>query len=146
LKFLAPLAIAALLVLPAAAQPTSPSQASIRTYIEQSEAAWATSVAHPDPALLDRILADDYVGVNPDGTLGTKAQAIAEARKGPGTFLSNRIDRVTVRFYGNTAVAQGAESWTTSDPAHPKGQFIWTDTWVNRNGKWQIVASEDLVP
>ena len=25
------------------------------------------------------------------------------------------------------------------------GRFVWTDTWLRRNGKWQIVAVEDLI-
>jgi len=27
-----------------------------------------------------------------------------------------------------------------------RGKFIWTDTWLKRNGNWQIVAAEDLMP
>jgi hypothetical protein len=26
-----------------------------------------------------------------------------------------------------------------------RGRFVWTDTWVRRKGKWQIVAAEDLI-
>jgi len=29
--------------------------------------------------------------------------------------------------------------------APPRGRFVWTDTWIRRNGKWQIVAAEDLI-
>ena len=25
------------------------------------------------------------------------------------------------------------------------GRFAWTDTWLRRNGRWQIVAAEDLI-
>jgi hypothetical protein len=24
-----------------------------------------------------------------------------------------------------------------------KGAALWTDTWIRRNGKWQIVAAQD---
>jgi hypothetical protein len=27
----------------------------------------------------------------------------------------------------------------------PTRRFVWTDTWIRRNGKWQIVAGEDLI-
>ena len=26
-----------------------------------------------------------------------------------------------------------------------RGRFVWTDTWLQRNGRWQIVAAEDLI-
>jgi len=29
--------------------------------------------------------------------------------------------------------------------APPRGRFVWTDTWIRRNGKWQIVAAEELI-
>jgi aminopeptidase C len=50
---------------------------------------------------------------------------------------------VKVRFYGNTAIAQGSESWEKR--SGERGRFVWTDTWLLRNGHWQIVAAEDLI-
>ena len=44
----------------------------------------------------------------------------------------------------NTAVAQGSESWVRRNGE--RGRFVWTDTWILRNDRWQIVAAEDLVP
>jgi aminopeptidase C len=38
----------------------------------------------------------------------------------------------------------GNESWKKKDGT--PGKFVWTDTWIKRAGKWQIVAAEDLVP
>jgi hypothetical protein len=35
---------------------------------------------------------------------------------------------------------------TSPGSAAPEcGPFVWTDTWVRRNGKWQIVAAEHLI-
>jgi hypothetical protein len=48
-----------------------------------------------------------------------------------------------VRFYGNTAVAQGSETWEKRNGE--RGRFVWTDTWIRRNGTWQILAAEDLI-
>jgi Domain of unknown function (DUF4440) len=121
-----------------------PSDESSRKYIEDSERQWAESVATNNSEVLERILADDFVWIL-DGRKLTKAEAIADAKAGPGDFLSDHVDEINVRFYGNTAVAQGSETWTRNNPNHPKGRFVWTDTWLYRNGKWQIVAAEDLV-
>ena len=95
-------------------------------------------------SVLERILADDFVGVDIDGSHYSKADAIKDFRTKPSGFISNHLNEVETRFYGDAAVAQGNESWKKKDGT--LGKFVWTDTWIKRNGKWQIVAAEDLVP
>ncbi len=114
-------------------------------YIIESERQWAESVATGDTSAVERILADDFVGVDPKGRFYDKAQMISDTRDAPKYFVSNHANEVKVRFYGDIAVAQGSETWEqrTGDPL--RGRFVWTDTWVRRNGKWQIVAAEDLI-
>jgi aminopeptidase C len=68
---------------------------------------------------------------------------IADTRTAQQYFVSNRLNEVKVRFYGDTAIAQGDESWERR--SGERGRFVWTDTWIRRNGRWQIVATEDLV-
>ena len=70
---------------------------------------------------------------------------VSDTRDAPKYFVSNHANEVKVRFYGDTAVAQGSETWErrTGDPL--RGRFVWTDTWLRRNRKWQIVAVEDLI-
>jgi ketosteroid isomerase-like protein len=118
-----------------------------RRYIEDSERQWAESVATNDSSVLERILDDDFVWIYPDGSKMNKAQAIADARRGPGFFVSNHLDEVSIRFYGRTAVAQGSESWVQRDASgEKKGRFVWTDVWVKRDDRWRIVASQDMIP
>jgi hypothetical protein len=105
-------------------------------YIIESERQWAESVASGDTATVERILAADFVGVDPKGPL-------YDTRESPKYFVSNHANDIKVRFYGNTAVAQGSETWERR--SGERGRFVWTDTWVKRNGKWQIVAAEDLI-
>ena len=103
------------------------SQSEAEQYIRSSEAAWAESVATNDASVVERILAEDCVWVL-DGRITTKSQAIAEAKNGPGDFLSNHLDYAHVRFFGDTAVVQGSEIWTRKGGR--KGRFVWTDTWL----------------
>jgi len=113
-------------------------------YIRQAESDWAESVVAQDVAVLERILAADFVGVDIDGSHYTKADAIKQFKTQRLEFLSNHLNDVQIRFFGNVAVAQGNESWRKKDGS--VGSFVWTDTWVSQHGKWQIVAAEDLVP
>jgi hypothetical protein len=55
-------------------------------YIVASERQWAESVATGDPSTVERILADDFLGVDPKGTLYDKAKMIADTRNAPQVF------------------------------------------------------------
>jgi hypothetical protein len=115
-------------------------------YIRESERLWAESVATGDTSALERILADDMVGVQTNGNFYDKAKEIADTHNGPKFYISNHLNEVKIRFFGdNTAVAQGSESWVRRSGTPSRGRFVWTDTWIRRNGKWQIVAAEDLI-
>ncbi|MGD9502873.1 MAG: nuclear transport factor 2 family protein [Methyloceanibacter sp.] len=120
--------------------------ADVERYIIESERQWAETLTNGDATVLERILADDFLGIDPDGNLYEKAKMVADTREAPKEFVSSRLNDVKVRFFGDdTAVAQGNESWVRRTGTPLRGRFVWTDTWVLRNGKWQIVASEDLI-
>ena len=142
-KFLATMALVSLVCSMALAQSTDDHVAD-RAYIRQAEAEWAESVATHDVKVLERIMAGDFEGVYIDGSHYSKADAIKEYRTQPIDFVSNHLSEVQIRFYGQTAVAQGSESWKKKDGT--QGKFVWTDTWIEREGKWEVVAAEDLVP
>jgi ketosteroid isomerase-like protein len=112
-------------------------------YITESERQWAESVASGDRSVIQRILADDFIGVDPKGQHYDKAKMISETADGPKYFVSNHLNDIKIRFYGDSAVAQGNESWERKNGE--RGRFVWTDTWIRRNGQWQIVAAEDLI-
>jgi len=114
-------------------------------YIIESERAWAESVATGDSSVVERILADDFVGIDPKGRAYDKSKMLSDTRDAPKYFVSNHANEIKVRFYSDSAVAQGDETWERRSGDSLRGRFIWTDTWVKRNGKWQIVAAEDLI-
>ncbi len=135
------------LLLPCFVAPTvkaaDPSQGEAERYIKESERLWAESVATGDTSAVAHILADDFIGVDPDGKQYDKAHMVNDTKDAPKYFVSNHLNQVKVRFYGDAAVAQGDESWVRKDGK--RGRFVWTDTWIKRNGRWQIVAAEDLI-
>jgi ketosteroid isomerase-like protein len=138
------LIIATALSMPA--QQSTTSNADAERYIRDSESQWAEAVANGDVSVVKRVLADDFIGVDAgDGHLYPKAEAISWIQDHHTEFVFNHVDEVKVRFYGNTAVAQGSESWERRIGEPRRGRFVWTDTWVLRNGQWRIVAAEDLI-
>jgi ketosteroid isomerase-like protein len=146
MKFRISLLIAAALIASIfAARAQNSGTADAERYIIESERQWAESVASGDTSPVERFLADDFVGVDTDGTLYDKSKAIAEMRAGAKEYISNHLKDVKVRLYGEAAVAQGSESWVRRTETPLRGRFVWTDTWIKRNGNWQIVAAEDLI-
>ena len=57
-----------------------------------------------DAVALDRIYADDFIGVGPSGTVRTKPQVISDFTSGDLRFQSITTDEVQVRVYEKTAV------------------------------------------
>jgi len=114
-----------------------------RADIIQLERDWVQSFVTVDTAANNRIVADDFFGTEPDGRRIHKADLMAEL-KAMEPLKSNRLneDDITMRFYGDVAVINGSESWV--EKSGKSGSFIWTDIFVKRNGKWQVVASQDL--
>jgi ketosteroid isomerase-like protein len=117
------------------------SRAEAEKYIKDSSSAWAESVASNDASVVKRILADDFVWVR-EGKVLDKSGAVTVAQQGPGDLVSNHLDYANVRFFGDTAVVQGSETWTRKGGV--AGHFVFIDTWVRRGGIWQIVAAVDV--
>jgi hypothetical protein len=111
-------------------------------YIRDSEAAWSESASGTDASVVQRILADDGVWIL-DGRTMDKAGAITFATRAHGDLVSNNLDHATVRFFGETAIAQGSDTFTRQ--GGKTGHVVWTHTWVRRGGQWQIVAAQDTI-
>jgi ketosteroid isomerase-like protein len=95
-----------------------------------------------DAAALDRLYADDFIGIGPSGSVRTKAQVIADFTSGSLRFQSITTDDVLWRAYGNTAVETGISTMIGQDggKAVPRDNRF-TRVWVERQGRWQLVAN-----
>ncbi len=126
----------------AEAVPGLPSQEETERIIRQGSAEWANVAVTGDMSPLERIIADDYVGVSSRGEVRDKAKLMEPFK--PGDFSASSLDYVNIRHFADTAIAQGAETLKRRDGG-PDLRLIWTDVWMFRDGKWQIVASQDSV-
>jgi hypothetical protein len=111
-------------------------------YICVSERAWSQAVASGDTSAAKRILADDYVGIGSNGKIFVKSDLESQAAKTALTVASSDEDYTHVRFFGNTAVNQG-QVRVVSKNGHVT-HLVWTDTWLRRNGTWQVIQSQDI--
>jgi ketosteroid isomerase-like protein len=123
-----------------------PAKGSAEAQIREGEREWTAAIASGDVSGVRRILADDFVGIGSDALPYNKADAISWIESGHGDFVYCRLDAPSkIRFFGDTAVAQGSESWERRTGEPRKGRFVWTEVWVRRNGRWQVVASQDEI-
>jgi len=95
-----------------------------------------------DAAALDRLYAEDFIGIGPSGTVRTKAQVIADFTSGSLRFQSITTDDVQWRVYGDTAVETGRSTMNGQD----RGKTVprdnrFTRVWVKRKGSWRLVAN-----
>lgn len=112
-------------------------------YILKSAEEWAEAINNGDSLVIDRIMADDFIGVSLRGEIYNKPTMIRESIMNANQYFKPKVFNVKIRFFGNAAVAQGNEIWTKlSDSTSTTN--IWTDTWIYRSKKWQIVAAQDL--
>ena len=106
---------------------------------------WGDAGLKGDSAVLERILADDFIGNSPTG-VATKAQNIAEAKTN-ATDITNATyvaDEYTVRFLDpNTAVMthRAVEKGLNKGKEY-NDQHRSMHVWVKRDGRWQVVASQ----
>ena len=97
---------------------------------------------HADAAALERIYADDFIGVGPSGTVRTKPQVISDFTSGDLRFQSITTEDVRVRVYGDAAVETGRSTMVGQD----KGNAVPHDTrftrvWIKQQGRWRLVAN-----
>jgi hypothetical protein len=110
------------------------------------ERQWAEASCTHSMVVRD-ILADDFQGTSPDGKLYSKKEAVEEEKTSKNEDRNCRLDDAKVHFFGdNIALVYGHETATkkSSDGKESTRSLIWTDTWLKRNGAWQIVAAQDM--
>jgi hypothetical protein len=116
----------------------SPDEQQIRK-IEQD---WGDSYVKRDPAVSQKILADDFISIGPDGIAVDKADYI-KAVTGLTIFSDVKINYMAVRFYNSTAVVVGRVSIVAKSVSQDEsGEFAFTDTFVKQNGEWKVVSSQ----
>ena len=110
----------------------------------EAERKWAVLDCEPSNVVAEA-LAEDFVGTAPDGPLYTKKEALVEDRS--EKVRGCKLLSARVRYYGpNVAMIYGKETSTRTgkDGKEFQRTLIWTDTWMKRDGKWQIIAVQDM--
>jgi ketosteroid isomerase-like protein len=112
-----------------------------QTLMDQ-EQQWAKAAKASDGTVIAPMLADDFVMMDSDGTMHSKAEYLAVTKKAKwGTF---EIGDMKLSIHGDSAVVTG--SWTGKG-TDGNGKAVdaherWVDTWMKTaSGKWVCLAS-----
>lgn len=124
------------------------SEAKVKQALMQMERDWSAAYLKHDNAMIDRILADDYVGIDGRGVVTSKAQELEEAKApAPGTPVPDRmvvdelVSEMKVRVYGKTAVVTGIATEEVSFKGKKSTvRYRRTTVYVKRQGIWQCVS------
>lgn len=114
-------------------------------FMIDAERQWAEAACTHNK-ITEKILADDFQGTSPEATRYTKSEEVAESADVSKTSRDCRLLDAKVRFFGKSlALVYGSESAVRKgkDGVEKPRCLIWTDTWLKRNGMWQIIAAQD---
>ena len=98
---------------------------------------------------LGKLLGDDLTYTHSTGALQTKAQLLDDLKTGKLQFKKIEPGELQVRVFGATAVINGTAKFSVVQNGEAKDVNLrFTDVWVNRAGRWQLVAwqSTKLLP
>jgi ketosteroid isomerase-like protein len=115
--------------------------ASVDQQLMDMEQQWVRASLKGDGSMLMPLLSDDFVGIDSDGSVRSKGDAIALTSK--SKFETSEIAELKVSQHGDSAIVTG--TWmgkgVDADGKAVDAKERWADTWVMKDGKWVCVAS-----
>jgi uncharacterized protein (TIGR02246 family) len=114
--------------------------------VQKLERDWLNAYEQHDEKAMDAIVAEDFTITFPNGSMQTKAQimtSIKRPRSPGGPAMKFHTEEVRARVYGDTVILTGrvVTEYQRDGQTTSKEEQRYTDTWVRRNGRWQVVAS-----
>ena len=107
------------------------------------EKEFSQAIVKNDAVAVGRLLADDWIIIDPDGGIIDRARFLGVMESGALTHEMMGSDDARVRIYGNTAIVTAltttkgkfsGQAFTTKERA--------TDVFVKQNGRWLCVLSQ----
>jgi ketosteroid isomerase-like protein len=109
---------------------------------------WGAALIKHDPAPIEKMIADDFIGTTPEGAVYTKAQLLESVKSSKEDIISMVDEEVKVHVYGDAAVISARNTIKVRvEGKETSFQERYTDTWVKRDGRWKCVAGHNsMIP
>ena len=106
--------------------------------LEQLNRDYIRSVQMSDVRCFEKILAEDFMNSNPDGSLVDRAEFLVQIAR-PAMISDFKAHDVRIRILGDVAIIHGRTTYIKSDGDAGEGRY--TDIWARRQGRWLCVAA-----
>jgi len=116
--------------------------------ISRLEEQWRQAQSKGDVATLDKLLADDYIGISAQGMVSTKAETLAHIQAQQLVVHKLEVHDEKIAIHGETAVVTSqvevdATNNATQPPTQMHSNFRYTRVYVHySSGAWRIVNFE----
>jgi len=111
--------------------------------LQRLERDWSQAEQVGDSRKIGQILADDWTGVNTEGSKLTKEQLIARLNVSRVQRSSVELGPMEVKVLGDVAIVQGSVfEKSTANATLTSGKMLWMDVFMKRDGKWVAVRSQ----
>ena len=115
----------------------------VRHTIAMLEQRWTAAELSGNANTLGSMLAEDYLGIAPDGRLDSKADTLRSVRDGLMRFASIKTTTHKIRVYGSTAVVVSTAEVSGTYNGHPiSGRYRYTRVYHLDGAGWKIVSFE----
>lgn len=99
------------------------------------------AMAGKDVAALNELIADDLVYTHSSARLDTKGSLIGAMESGKTVYSAVVPSEVKAQDYGDTVVLTGAARISVTSGGNAMSFAVrFTDVYVNKGGRWQMVA------
>jgi ketosteroid isomerase-like protein len=111
----------------------------------RAERELALCYQNSDAACIEQGVMEDYILINSRGKISTRADDLAEAKKGDPKYEIFENHDMKARLHGDSAVVTGVTQTKGISGGQPfDAEFRFTDTFVKDHGRWRLWAGQAM--
>jgi ketosteroid isomerase-like protein len=112
--------------------------------LQQRFREYSDALTKRDTATLDKIWANDYTFINPQGAMVTKAERMANIKSSATQFKAIAPQQEKVTVHGDVAIDIGRVTLegTKYSGQESSGEYRYMNVWRKTGGQWQMLANQ----
>jgi ketosteroid isomerase-like protein len=132
------------------AQQSGSDSEAIKTKLKQMEDDWVKAQMDKDHGVgvIGGMVAADFAGFSEKGEMVDKAKLLDSLKTNPDTLATSKNGDMQVKIYDKdlaTVTGTTSDTGTDKDGKAFNRSYVWVDTWMKRNGKWEIIGEGVMI-